>query len=84
MVPDDVYVHDMLVLVRWKGRTTAFPLAQFTAVDADESTVEAIVDWHYWIAGLPTTFRRSLNPGVCDKSVSRGGSGLDERSESGT
>jgi len=26
------------------------PLSQLTAVDADESTVEAIGDWHYWLA----------------------------------
>jgi hypothetical protein len=25
-------------------------LSQLAAVDADESTVEAIADWHYWVA----------------------------------
>ena len=50
MAPEDVCEHDMLVLVRWQGRTMAVPLAQLTAVDPDESTAEAIADWHYWVA----------------------------------
>ena len=50
MAPDDVCAHDMLVLVRWQGRNTVVPLAQLTAVDPDESTAEAIADWHYWVA----------------------------------
>ena len=50
MAPDDVCEHDMLVLVRWQGRKTAVPLAQLTAVDPDESTAEAIGDWHYWVS----------------------------------
>jgi hypothetical protein len=28
----------------------AVPLSQLTALDADESTTEAIDDWHYWVA----------------------------------
>ena len=50
MAPDDTCEHDMLVLVRWQGRNMAVPLAQLTAVDPDESTAEAIGDWHYWVA----------------------------------
>ena len=50
MAPDDVCAHDMLVLVRWQGRKVAVPLSQLTAVDPDESTDEAIGDWHYWVA----------------------------------
>jgi hypothetical protein len=41
---------DMLVLIRWQGRKFAVPLSQLAAVDADESTAEAIADWHYWVA----------------------------------
>ena len=26
------------------------PLSQLTAIGADKSTVEAIGDWHYWVA----------------------------------
>ena len=50
MAPDNICEHDMLVLVRWQGRTMAAALAQLTAVDPDESTAEAIGDWHYWVA----------------------------------
>ena len=50
MAPDDACAHDMLVLVRWQGRKMAVPLAQLTVVDPDESTAEAIADWHYWVA----------------------------------
>jgi hypothetical protein len=47
MAPDDVCEHDMLVLVRWQGRKVAVPLSQLTAFDPDESTDDAIGDWHY-------------------------------------
>ncbi|HEY1218024.1 MAG TPA: calcium-binding protein [Bryobacteraceae bacterium] len=50
MAPDDVCEHDMLVLVRWQGRKMAVPLSQLAAVNPDESTDEAIGDWHYWLA----------------------------------
>ena len=50
MAPDEACEHDMLVLARWQGRKMAVPLAQLNAVDPDESTAEAIGDWHYWVA----------------------------------
>ena len=50
MAPDDVCAHDMLVMVRRQGQKMALPLAQLTALDSDESTAEAIGDWHYWVA----------------------------------
>jgi len=28
----------------------AVPLSQLEAIDADQSTDEAIGDWHYWVA----------------------------------
>ena len=42
--------HDMLVQIRWQGRKLAIPLSQLNAVGADESTQEAIGDWHYRVA----------------------------------
>ena len=30
--------------------TVAVPMSQLTALDADQSTTEAIGDWHYWVA----------------------------------
>jgi len=50
LAPEDSCAHDMLVLIRWHGRNVAVPLSQLTAIDADESTVEAITDRHYWPA----------------------------------
>lgn len=50
MAPEDACENDMLVLIRWQGRSLAVPLSQLIAVDANESTVEAVRDWHYWVA----------------------------------
>ena len=50
MAPEDACSADMLVLIRWQGRTMAAPLSQLTAIEPDESTAEAIGDWHYWVA----------------------------------
>lgn len=50
MAAEDACEHDMLVQIRWQGRRTAVPLSQLEAIDADESTQEAIGDWHYWVA----------------------------------
>ena len=50
MAPEDACPSDMLVLIKWHGRKVAVPLSQLTAIDADESTAEAIGDWHYWVA----------------------------------
>jgi len=50
MAPEDACSSDMLVLIKWLGRKVAVPLSQLTAIDADESTAEAIGDWHYWVA----------------------------------
>ena len=50
MAPDHVCAHDMLVLTRWQGRKLAVPLAQLAAVNPDQSTAEAMGDWHYWVA----------------------------------
>lgn len=49
MAPEENCEHDMFVLVRWQGRKMAVPLSQLNAIDPDESTEEAIADWHYWI-----------------------------------
>ena len=44
LAPEDSCAHDMLVFIRWHGRNVAVPLSQLAAIDADESTVEAIGD----------------------------------------
>ena len=50
MASEDACEHDMLVQVRWQGRKMAVTLSQLKAIDADESTQEAIGDWHDWVA----------------------------------
>jgi hypothetical protein len=49
MAPEEVCSGDMLVLIRWQDRAMAVSLSQLVATDADECTVEAIADWHYWL-----------------------------------
>jgi len=50
MAPEDACSGEMMVLIRWQSRTMGVPLAQLTGVGVDESTAEAIGDWHYWVA----------------------------------
>lgn len=50
MAVEDACEHDMLVQIRWQGRKMAVPLSQLAAISADESTQEAIGDWHYWVS----------------------------------
>ena len=50
MAPEEACSSDMLVLICWQGRNMAVPLSQLVAIDAGESTTEAIGDWHYWVA----------------------------------
>jgi Calcium binding len=50
MAPEESCSADILVLIRWQGRKLAVPLSQLAAVDADQSTGDAIGDWHYWVA----------------------------------
>ena len=50
MAPEESCSADMLVLIRWQARKLAVPLSQLAAVVADQSTADAIGDWHYWLA----------------------------------
>ena len=50
MASEDVCSDEMLVEIRWQGRKFAVPLSQLVALNVDESTSEAIADWHYWVA----------------------------------
>ena len=50
MAPEDACSADLLVLIHWQGCKMAVPLSQLAAIDPDESTAEAIGDWHYWVA----------------------------------
>ena len=48
MSGENYCTHDMYVDISWKDKPLAIPLAQIKPLDADEDTVEAIGDWHYW------------------------------------
>jgi hypothetical protein len=50
MAAEDACDHDMLVQIRWQERKMAILLSQLDAIDPDESTKEAIGDWHYWVS----------------------------------
>jgi hypothetical protein len=50
MAPENSCPSDMLVMTRWNNRNVAVPLSQLKPVGGDESTTQAIEDWHYWVA----------------------------------
>jgi hypothetical protein len=50
MAPEEACASDMLVLIKWQGRTMAVPLSQLQAIKGSKATHEAISDWHYWVA----------------------------------
>ena len=49
MAPVDDCSSNMLVMICWQGRTMAVPLSQLSPRNADEATLEAVEDWHYWV-----------------------------------
>jgi len=53
MADEDECEHEMFVAIRWGHRASdslAVPLAQLDVVHAeDETTAEAVADWHYWV-----------------------------------
>ena len=50
MAPEEACASDMLVLIQWQDRRMAVPLSQLAPINSDQSTDEAIGDWHYWVA----------------------------------
>ncbi|MGA7293091.1 MAG: calcium-binding protein [Terriglobales bacterium] len=50
LAPEDSCAQGMLMLIRWHNRNVAVPLSQLITIDTGESTIEAIGDWHYWLA----------------------------------
>jgi len=40
----------MFVITRWQNGNVAVPLSQLKPIGVDESTIQVIEDWHYWIA----------------------------------
>jgi hypothetical protein len=50
MAPEDACSADMLVLIRWQGRSMAVPLSQLLPIKGNKATNQAVADWHYWVA----------------------------------
>jgi len=49
MAPENECEHEMFVMMPWEKKGLAVPLAQLKVTDADEQTIQAIEDWHYWV-----------------------------------
>ena len=49
MADEDDCMSEMFVMIEWMGRPLGVPLAQLAAVDTDETTEQAVGDWHYWL-----------------------------------
>lgn len=45
------WLHEIFVTMRWERRELAVPLSQLQPIGpTDESTKQAVADWHYWLA----------------------------------
>jgi hypothetical protein len=40
--------HNMYVEISWESKMLAIPLSQIKPLNANDDTVQAIGDWHYW------------------------------------
>lgn len=50
MAPEDECLHEMMVEIQWQERLICVPLVQLQPLNKDKKTMEAVEDWHYWIA----------------------------------
>lgn len=63
MADEEDCEHDMMVRVEWRADELAVPLAQLRPLSSDPLTVQAVADWHYWVArgyefrGIRTPFK---------------------------
>jgi hypothetical protein len=74
MAPEEACSSDMVVLIRWQGRNIVVPQSELAAIDAGESTTEAISYWHYWVAqGCCFRTRRPGSEVPCVGQHPRGG-----------
>lgn len=48
MANEGGWENDMHVEISWNDRVFSVPLAQLRPLNADDDTVEAVSDWHYW------------------------------------
>jgi hypothetical protein len=50
MADEDDCMSEIFVIVKQGKFELSVPLAQLECVTADEDTLQAVADWHYWIA----------------------------------
>jgi hypothetical protein len=50
MAAEDDCRGELFVSIRWGGRRLAVPLAQLQPMSSDADTLDAVADWHYWVA----------------------------------
>jgi hypothetical protein len=50
MADMDLCGNTMFVIIGWQNRQLGVPLEQLLPLDSDENTLEAVKDWHYWVA----------------------------------
>ena len=51
MAPEEECGSEVFVCIRWARRPLAVPLVQLQPVSGtDKKTLEAVADWHYWVA----------------------------------
>lgn len=43
-------MEELFVLIDWNSKNLAVPLDQLKALTNHKETIEAIEDWHYWVA----------------------------------
>ena len=49
MAPEDAFMADMVVLVRWMQRPLGVPLRPLEPVEVADQTRQAVGDWRYWL-----------------------------------
>jgi hypothetical protein len=49
MAPEEECEHEMFVMIRWEKDGLGVPLSQLKPVAAENKTIQAIEDWHYWV-----------------------------------
>jgi Calcium binding len=50
MADEDDCTSEIFVVVKHGKSKLSVPLAQIECVTADEDTLQAVADWHYWVA----------------------------------
>jgi len=49
MAPEAECEHAMFVMISWQGQSLAVPLDQLKPYSANDETMQAVADWHYWV-----------------------------------